>query len=122
MSIRTIVRILKLGAGTRKYKGGPRRTGTGRDGPCASRAGFGPTLSDAVRLNIDAAQTSTVPTHAPRPVPRRGRRGADRRLAGRGRAGRGRAGAAARAGAGPRSEERRVGKEGRAGGGAGQRR
>src|SRR2546426_224780 len=101
MWIRTIVRILKLGAGTRKYKGGPRRTGTGRDGPCASRAGFGPTLSDAVRLNIDAAQTSTVPTHAPRPVPRRGRRGADRRLAGRGRAGGGRAGAAARAGAGP---------------------
>src|SRR2546425_7115527 len=64
MSIRTIVRILKLGAGTRKYKGGPRRTGTGRDGPCASRAGFGPTLSDAVRLNIDAAQTSTVPTRS----------------------------------------------------------
>src|SRR5437870_8218454 len=101
MWIRTIVRISKLGAGTRKYKGGRRRTGTGRDGPCASRAGFGPTLSDAVRLNIDAAQTSTVPTHAPRPVPRRGRRGADRRLAGRGRAGGGRAGAAARAGAGP---------------------
>src|SRR2546427_3316371 len=101
MWIRTIVRISKLGAGTRKYKGGRRRTGTGRGGPCASRAGFGPTLSDAVRLNIDAAQTSTVPTHAPRPVPRRGRRGADRRLAGRGRAGGGRAGAAARAGAGP---------------------
>src|SRR2546427_5127015 len=65
MSIRTIVRILKLGAGTRKYKGGPRRTGTGRDGPCASPAGFGPTLSDPVRLNIDAAQTSTVPTRMP---------------------------------------------------------
>src|SRR6266581_8253936 len=101
MWIRTIVRISKLGAGTGKYKGGRSRTGTGRDGPCVSRAGFGPTLSDAVRLNIDAAQTSTVPTHAPRPVPRRSRRGADRRLAGRGRAGGGRAGAAARAGAGP---------------------
>src|SRR5881296_1508206 len=32
MWIRTIVRISKLGAGTRKYKGGRRRTGTGRDG------------------------------------------------------------------------------------------
>src|SRR3989449_1783787 len=51
MWIRTIVRISKLGAGTGKYKGGPRRT-------------------DPVRLNIDAAQTSTVPTRMPHAQPR----------------------------------------------------
>src|SRR2546422_3970436 len=74
MSFRTIVLISKLGAGTGDFKGA-----------------------------LIYPQLPRLPYRpdAPSPVPRRGRRGADRRLAGRGRAGGGRAGAAARAGAGP---------------------